>query len=110
MLFRWIDQKLVFSTTSLDGTNVVLVHSCVLLCGEKTILQIRFSVSDLLIKIVLGSIPIKCPKMALARSALLHLDSALRLFEEVSQNSRAIKVLVRRDVFLDIPDLILTSL
>lgn len=43
--------------------------------------------------IVLGSIPIKCPKMALARSALLHLDSALRLFEEVSQNSRAIKVL-----------------
>ncbi|KAF8271618.1 fungal-specific transcription factor domain-containing protein [Lactarius quietus] len=43
--------------------------------------------------IVLGSIPIKCPKMALARSALSHLDSALRLFEDVSQNSRAIKVL-----------------
>lgn len=43
--------------------------------------------------IVLGSIPIKCPKMALARSALLHLDSALRLFEDVSQNSRAVKVL-----------------
>ncbi|KAI0296030.1 hypothetical protein BC826DRAFT_1006878 [Russula brevipes] len=43
--------------------------------------------------IVLGSIPIKCPKMALARSALSHLDSALRLFEDVSQNARAIKVL-----------------
>ncbi|KAI0305961.1 hypothetical protein B0F90DRAFT_1808515 [Multifurca ochricompacta] len=43
--------------------------------------------------IVLGSIPIKCPKMALARSALSHLDSALRLFEDVSQNFRAIKVL-----------------
>ncbi|KAI0272646.1 fungal-specific transcription factor domain-containing protein [Gloeopeniophorella convolvens] len=43
--------------------------------------------------IVLGSIPIKCPSMALARSALSHLDSALRLFEEVSQNAGAIKVL-----------------
>ncbi|KAF8498708.1 fungal-specific transcription factor domain-containing protein [Russula emetica] len=43
--------------------------------------------------IVLGSIPIKCPRMALARSALSHLDSALRLFEDVSHNSRAIKVL-----------------
>ena len=46
--------------------------------------------------------------MALARSALSHLDSALRLFEEVSQNSRAIKVLVRLEVFLNFPDLILT--
>ena len=43
---------------------------------------------------MLGSIPIKCPRMALARSALSHLDSALRLFEDVSHNSRAIKVLV----------------
>ena len=36
MLLRWIDQKLVFSTTCLDGTNVVLVHSRVLLRGEST--------------------------------------------------------------------------
>ncbi|KAI0065627.1 hypothetical protein BV25DRAFT_1714330 [Artomyces pyxidatus] len=43
--------------------------------------------------IVLGSIPIKCPGMALSRSALSHLDSALRLFEQVSKNPRAIKVL-----------------
>ncbi|KAI0047246.1 hypothetical protein FA95DRAFT_1559311 [Auriscalpium vulgare] len=43
--------------------------------------------------IVLGSIPIKCPSMALARSALTHLDSALRLFEQVSKNPRSAKVL-----------------
>ncbi|KAH9989851.1 fungal-specific transcription factor domain-containing protein [Russula vinacea] len=43
--------------------------------------------------IVLGSIPIKCPRMALARSALSHLDSALRLFEDVGHNPRSIKVL-----------------
>ena len=48
--------------------------------------------------------------MALARSALSHLDSALRLFEEVSQNSKAIKVLVRIVGFLNIPDLIPTFL
>ena len=48
--------------------------------------------------------------MALARSALLHLDSALRLFEDVSQNARAVKVLVRREVFLNLPDLRLTLL
>ncbi len=59
---------------------------------------------------MLGSIPIKCPKMALARSALLHLDSALRLFEDVSQNSRAIKVLVRPEGLLNVPDLILAFL
>jgi hypothetical protein len=35
MLFRWIDQKLVFSTTHLDGTDVVLIHSCVLLRGKR---------------------------------------------------------------------------
>jgi hypothetical protein len=35
MLLRWFDQKLVFSTTYLDGTDVVLVHSRVLLRGEK---------------------------------------------------------------------------
>lgn len=34
MLLRWIDQKLIFSTTCLDGTNVVLIHSCVLMRGE----------------------------------------------------------------------------
>lgn len=32
--------------------------------------------------------------MALARSALSHLDSALRLFEQVGENPRAVKVLV----------------
>jgi hypothetical protein len=48
--------------------------------------------------------------MALARSALSHLDSALRLFEDVSQNSRAIKVLVRLEGLLNIPDLILAYL
>lgn len=32
--------------------------------------------------------------MALARSALSHLDSALRLFEDVGHNPRSIKVLV----------------
>ncbi|KAA1468740.1 hypothetical protein DENSPDRAFT_834151 [Dentipellis sp. KUC8613] len=42
--------------------------------------------------IVLSSIPIKCPSMALARSALSHLDSALRLFEQVAENPRAVKV------------------
>lgn len=35
MLFRWIDQKLVFSTTYPDGTDVVLVHSCILLRGKR---------------------------------------------------------------------------
>lgn len=49
---------------------------------------------------MLGSIPIKCPRMALARSALSHLDSALRLFEDVSHNSRAIKVLVGLEVMM----------
>jgi len=43
--------------------------------------------------IVLGSIPTKCPGMALARSALSHLESACSLFEDVSENARAAKVL-----------------
>nr|VWO94620.1 N/A [Ganoderma boninense] len=43
--------------------------------------------------IVLGSIATKCPSMALAPSALSNLDSALNLFEQVSQNARAAKVL-----------------
>ncbi len=47
--------------------------------------------------------------MALARSALLHLDSALRLFEDVSQNPRAIKVLVRLEGLLSVHDLTLAS-
>ncbi|KAI0788807.1 fungal-specific transcription factor domain-containing protein [Abortiporus biennis] len=42
--------------------------------------------------IVLGSIPTKCPGMALARSALSHLESACSLFEEVSENARAAQV------------------
>ncbi|THH32374.1 hypothetical protein EUX98_g1823 [Antrodiella citrinella] len=43
--------------------------------------------------IVLGSIPTRCPTMALARSALSHLDSACGLFEDASRNARAAKVL-----------------
>lgn len=43
--------------------------------------------------IVLGSIATKCPTMALARSALSHLESACNLFEEVSSNARAARVL-----------------
>ncbi|OJT09635.1 hypothetical protein TRAPUB_13888 [Trametes pubescens] len=43
--------------------------------------------------IVLGSIATKCPGMALAPSALSNLDSALSLFNEVSSNARAAKVL-----------------
>ncbi|KAI0372783.1 hypothetical protein BV20DRAFT_1119753 [Pilatotrama ljubarskyi] len=43
--------------------------------------------------IVLGSIATKCPGMALAPSALSNLDSALNLFNEVSSNARAAKVL-----------------
>ncbi|KAI0763750.1 hypothetical protein BD413DRAFT_483629 [Trametes elegans] len=43
--------------------------------------------------IVLGSIATKCPNMALAPSALSNLDSALNLFNEVSSNARAAKVL-----------------
>ncbi|KAH9946504.1 hypothetical protein B0H21DRAFT_743137 [Amylocystis lapponica] len=43
--------------------------------------------------IVLGSIPTKCPKMALAPSALSHLDSAYSLFEGVANNAHAGKVL-----------------
>jgi hypothetical protein len=35
MLLRWLGQKLVFPATCLDGTNVVLVHSCLLLRCEK---------------------------------------------------------------------------
>ena len=35
MLLRWVDQELVFPTTYVDGTNVVLVYSRVLLRGEK---------------------------------------------------------------------------
>ncbi|KAH8093725.1 fungal-specific transcription factor domain-containing protein [Cristinia sonorae] len=44
--------------------------------------------------IVLGSIPTRCPTMALARSALSHLDSTCGLFEDASQNAtRAAKIL-----------------
>ncbi|KAI0793976.1 hypothetical protein C8Q74DRAFT_1194559 [Fomes fomentarius] len=43
--------------------------------------------------IVLGSIATKCPGMALAPSALSNLDSALKLFDDVSSNARAAKVL-----------------
>ncbi|TBU30737.1 hypothetical protein BD311DRAFT_754294 [Dichomitus squalens] len=43
--------------------------------------------------IVLGSIATKCPNMALAPSALSNLDSALNLFDQVSRNARAAKVL-----------------
>ncbi|OBZ66409.1 putative zinc transporter cis4 [Grifola frondosa] len=43
--------------------------------------------------IALGSIPTKCPDMVLAPSALSHLDSAYNLFNEVSSNARAAKVL-----------------
>ena len=45
-------------------------------------------------QIVLGSIATKCPGMALAPSALSNLDSALSLFNDVSGNARAAKVLV----------------
>ena len=34
MLLRWIDQKLIFPTTYVNGTNVVLVYSRFLLRGE----------------------------------------------------------------------------
>jgi len=43
--------------------------------------------------IVLGSIATKCPSMALAPSALSHLESTCSLFESVSENARAAKVL-----------------
>ncbi|OCH93710.1 hypothetical protein OBBRIDRAFT_790061 [Obba rivulosa] len=43
--------------------------------------------------IVLGSIATKCPGMALAPSAVSHLESACSLFEGVSDNVRAAKVL-----------------
>lgn len=48
-------------------------------------------------QIVLGSIATKCPTMALAPSALSNLDSAVNLFNDVSNNNnaRAAKVLVR---------------
>jgi hypothetical protein len=39
--------------------------------------------------------------MALARSALSHLDSALRLFEDVAHNPRAVKVLVGLETVID---------
>ncbi|TCD68404.1 hypothetical protein EIP91_010805 [Steccherinum ochraceum] len=42
--------------------------------------------------IVLGSIPTRCPTMALARSALSHLESACELFEDASGNARAARV------------------
>ena len=45
--------------------------------------------------------------MALARSALLSLESALQLFEDVSQNPGALKVLVRIKEFLNLLDVIL---
>ncbi|KZT09905.1 uncharacterized protein LAESUDRAFT_722057 [Laetiporus sulphureus 93-53] len=43
--------------------------------------------------IVLGAIPSKSPGMALARSALAQLDTAYSLFDSVSHNPRAAKVL-----------------
>ncbi|KAH9935867.1 uncharacterized protein BXZ73DRAFT_45273 [Epithele typhae] len=43
--------------------------------------------------IVLGSIATKCPSMALAPSALSNLDAALNLFNNVSSNPGAAKVL-----------------
>ncbi|KZT27792.1 hypothetical protein NEOLEDRAFT_1059659 [Neolentinus lepideus HHB14362 ss-1] len=43
--------------------------------------------------IALGAIPSKSPGMALAPSALAHLKSAHHLFEQISLNPRAIKVL-----------------
>ncbi|KAI0080188.1 hypothetical protein K474DRAFT_1590474 [Panus rudis PR-1116 ss-1] len=43
--------------------------------------------------IVLGSIPTKCPRIPLARSALSHLNVACTLFEQVSSNARAAIVL-----------------
>ena len=46
-------------------------------------------------QIVLGSIAAKCPGLPFARSALMNLDSALQLFEVVTENDRAAKVLVR---------------
>jgi hypothetical protein len=35
MLLRWIGQKLIFPTTCFDGTNVVLVYTCVLMCCKQ---------------------------------------------------------------------------
>ncbi|KAI5122510.1 hypothetical protein M0805_001418 [Coniferiporia weirii] len=43
--------------------------------------------------IVLGSIPTKCPGMALARSALQSLDQAYELFQQIGEKARAAKVL-----------------
>ncbi|TFK51695.1 hypothetical protein OE88DRAFT_1460474 [Heliocybe sulcata] len=43
--------------------------------------------------IALGAIPSRCPGMALAPSALAHLKSAHHLFEQISTNPRAAKVL-----------------
>jgi hypothetical protein len=43
MLLRWIGQKLVFPTTHLDGTNVVLVYSCLLLRCEKIPAEVAFN-------------------------------------------------------------------
>ncbi|EPQ56422.1 hypothetical protein GLOTRDRAFT_128366 [Gloeophyllum trabeum ATCC 11539] len=43
--------------------------------------------------IALGAIPSKCPGMALSPSALVHLKSARHVFEQISSNPRAAKVL-----------------
>ncbi|THH09731.1 hypothetical protein EW145_g1797 [Phellinidium pouzarii] len=43
--------------------------------------------------IVLGSIPTKCPGLALARSALQGLDQAYELFSQIGETARAAKVL-----------------
>ena len=67
------------------------VFSCAVSCH---LYHGTFMTLKLCPKIVLGCIPVKCPGMALARSALSHLDSASRLFEQVSENPRAVKVLV----------------
>jgi hypothetical protein len=47
MLLRWADQKLVFPTTYVDGTNVVLVHARVLLRGKNNSRRARFSAFDI---------------------------------------------------------------
>lgn len=50
--------------------------------------------SEASMQIVLGSIAVK-PQMALARSALSHLDSAYILFSQVTESYRTAKILVR---------------
>jgi len=76
---------------------VVFVHACLFLCcttGPFPSFLSDLLIFSFLLQIVLGAIASKS-HMALARSALLHLETAYNLFSKVSDHARAGKIIVR---------------